>query len=358
MNQVVTDLHNKRYEWAFHAKKEFLNHFVRLDVQKIEHYHHPREISVNTVVDKESFQSLMNCLELAEKVRKQENEIHEKELEKLEQIIFEKKAQMDLELNFFHMKNHEFSSKIENYKEFSNDIKTIIQEMKRMDKDSFVKNFLKYDANHKKASILNRNAIQLQITVEKKIENQLMEIKERTNSLNLLKIVHLELPKLDPIPKIKQKIDSYWLKSRYDKAFNRLSDEATVWLEEMYQAYQNVLQAYLNEASDIYNRLAHEAEVLKRTKEETISQLQNELTEIEEKRDYLRTEYEKADEMWERDCDHARQLQGYFIKHWLLYKKELQHKFLSENPQERWIAAQYLQLLQQDGENIIESMNI
>jgi len=358
MNQLLTDLHNKRYRWAFHAKKEFLSHFVRLDVQKLEHYHPPQEISGSTNVDKESFQGLMNGLKLAEKMRRQENERHEKELEKLEQIIFEKKAQMDLKLNFFHMKNHECSSKIENYKEFSNSIKMIIEEMKRMDKDSFVKKFLKYDVNHKKASILNHNAIQLQITVEKKIENQLREIKERTNSLSLLKMVHLELPKLDPIPKIKQKIDSYWLKGRYDKAFHRLSNEATVWVEAMHQAYQNVLEVYLNEAADICHQLANEVEALERTKEETVSTLQNELNEMEGKRNCLRIEYAKVDEMWERDCEHARQLPSYFIKHWLLYKEELQHQFLSENPQERWAAAQYLQLLQQDGENIIESMNI
>ncbi|MEH7159149.1 hypothetical protein [Neobacillus drentensis] len=36
MNPTFTNFHKNRYEWAFKAKKEFINRFVRLDVEKIE----------------------------------------------------------------------------------------------------------------------------------------------------------------------------------------------------------------------------------------------------------------------------------------------------------------------------------
>ncbi|WP_338453142.1 hypothetical protein R4Z09_15480 [Niallia oryzisoli] len=358
MNKVLTDLHKKRFEWAFQAKKEFLDQFVRLDVEKIDRLHRQQEDSFCTDVKLLPFQSLTNCFKVAEGDRKQEHVESEKELKMLEHFISEKKAQMEQKLNFFHMKNREFSSKIKNYTDFLHDIESIIQEMEHTDKESIVKNYVKYDVKQKKASILNGHAEQLQISIKNKIENQLTEIRERADRLDLLQDSLLRLPKQDPIPKIQQKIDSYWFTSRYDKSFNQLLLNGTKWVEQIYQSFKVILMPLINEALMLRNQLLYEVESLNRMKEENIAKLQMDLTKIEIERDYLRKEQVKMNEMWEKDLQHANQLQGYFMKHWLLYKEELQRQFLSENPEERWAAFQYLKLLQQDGENIIESMNI
>ncbi len=53
-----------------------------------------------------------------------------------------------------------------------------------------------------------------------------------------------------------------------------------------------------------------------------------------------------------------RPLFAYLIKHWLLYKDELKQKFRYVSVEERWLVSQYLLFLQQDGEKMIESMNI
>jgi hypothetical protein len=68
--------------------------------------------------------------------------------------------------------------------------------------------------------------------------------------------------------------------------------------------------------------------------------------------------HNEVNEMWKQDSEHAKQLQSYFIKHWLLYKEELQAHFLYGNSKERFLASQYLLLLEQDGEKIINSLNI
>lgn len=358
MNKVLTELHKKRYEWAFQAKKEFLDQFVRLDVEKIDRLHRQQEDSFCTDVKLLPFQNLTNCIKVAEKDRMQEHVESEKELKRLEQFISEKKEQMEQKLNFFHMKNREFSSKIKNYTDFLHDIESIIQALEHTDKESIVKNYVKYDTKQKKASILNGHAEQLQISIKNMIENQLTEIKVKADRLDLLQDSLFRLPKLDPIPKIQQKIDSYWFNSRYDKAFNQLMLNGIKWVEQIYQSLKDILSPLLNEALVQHDQLVHEAGSLKRMKDETITELKRELNKIEIERDYLRKEQVKVNEMWEKDLQHANQLQGYFMKHWLLYKEELQRQFLSENPEERWTAFQYLKLLQQDGENIIESMNI
>ncbi|WP_394231963.1 hypothetical protein [Niallia oryzisoli] len=358
MNKVITDYHNKRYEWAFHAKKEFLDKFIQLDVKKMNLLHIAEDNSIGSDMNISPFLCLTNCLNLAEKERKQKAEETNKELERLGHIISEKKAVLDQKLNFFHMKNHEYLSKIEKYTRFSNEIEAIIQEIEHTNRELLVKNILTYDVKQKKASVLNQHALQLQHSFEKKIDNQLSAIKERAEKINLSKASHLKLPNLDPIPKIQQKIDSYWLTSRYDKAFNRMCHNAILWVEQLYHAYKEVLTPILDEVLMHRDQLLIEAEALKCKKELIISEWLTELADKEKTRDALREEHVKVNEMWAQDCEHAKQLQGYFIKHWLRYKEELQEKFLTTNPQERWAATQYLQLLQQDGENIIESMNI
>ncbi len=356
MNNVIKDLHHKRYEWALHAKKEFLDQFVRLDVEKV-HLLHPVQEKNRSSDYLWPFLSLTNCFKLVESERQQENEKNKKDLEKLEQMISEKKTLLNEKLNFFHMKNHEFSSKIEKYHELLADIEAVLQEMKNVDRE-YVKYFLNYDVKQKKASILNQQAIKLQITMEKKLENQLTGIIERADRFHLVQDSHLRLPKLEPIPKIHQKMDSYWLKSRYDRAYNHLFDNAMKWVEQMYMAYSEVLAPVLNEAFMQRNQLLNEAEALQLEKEENITNIQIDLSAMEAKREILCEKHSHVNRLWEQDYQHAKQLQRYFMKHWLLYKKKLQQQLLTDNPEECWAAFQYLQLLQQDGENIIETINI
>jgi hypothetical protein len=346
MNYTFTDFHKKRYEWAFRAKREFMNRFVRFDVQKVD-------------LDKEelSFRHLLKCSSEAEKTSKREFAECEKNIETLETLIKRKRLQIDQEGEVCNIQLEQISLEIENYQVFTSQIEKKIQDMKAMEIEPFVKKCIIYDTNHKKASILNEHASRLEATIAKSLDKQFTKIKEEAQSLKIASVHELKRPELDSIPKIQQKIDNFWLTSSYDKAFYKLCDKAVDWVVEMYNAYLYVLTSILNRATEKYEQLRKRAQDLTEMKDEKIKRLHKEMIEDEKKRDQLLAYYDEVSEMWKQDCEHAKQLQGYFMKHWFLYKDELQQRFLSSNVEERWFVSQYLQILQQDGEKIIESLN-
>ncbi|MCQ6274809.1 hypothetical protein JMM81_07475 [Bacillus sp. V3B] len=340
MNHRFIDFHKKRYEWAFNAKTEFINCFVRLDV-------HER-----------SFNHLTKLYNEAEETRKRELEEYEKNIEKLEKLIESKRLQINQELNVFNIKDKQISREIENYRGLTVYLEKIMKDTKAIEVEPIVKDMIIYNASHKKASILNGYASNLQSIVKMNLEEQLTDIKEKVHNLNITSVNDLRLPELDSIPRIYQKIDSFWLTNSYDKAFYNLCDQAIDWVVKLYKAYMKVLTLILNEVVEQSEQLLKKAEDLKRIKDEKVEKLHKEIIVDKKKRDLLHTRYNEVHEMWKQDCEHAKQLQGYFIKHWLQYKEELQHYFLSGNAEERWFVSQYLQLLQQDGEKIIQSLNI
>jgi hypothetical protein len=359
MNHTFIDFHKNRYEWAFHAEREFINRFVRLDVQKAERSLTKEFTLLGTSdVNELSFNHLTKLYSEAKEESKLEFEEHKKNIEKLEQLIERKRLQIIQELNALDRKEKQISSEIENYKAFSMELEKIMNDIKAIEIESFVKSIIIYDTSHKKASVLNGYASNLKLTVETDLEKQLMKIEEEVHNLNITSGRDLRLPKLASIPKIYQKIDAFWLTSSYDKAFYHLCDKAIDWVVAMYNAYLDVLTPILNGVEEQREQLVKKAQALKWMKDEKVIKQQKEIAQDEKRRDQLMAQHDEVYKMWQQDCEHAKQLQGYFIKHWLLYKEELQQHFLSSSVKERWFISQYLQLLQQDGEKIIESLNI
>lgn len=359
MNHTFTDFHKNRYEWAFHAEREFMNRFVRLDVQKIEStLTKVLTFSGNSDVNELSFIRLTKLYSEAEEASKLELEEYETNMEKLEQFIERKILQINQELEVFNIEDKKILSEIENHKEFSMHVESIMKDINAIKIEPFVKTTIIYDTSHKKASLLNGYASKLQLTVETNLEKQFRKIKEEAHNLHITLSHDLRLPELESIPRIHQKIDSFWLTSSYDKAFYHLCDNAMDWIREMYKGYMEVLTSILNEVAEQCEQLVKKAQALKSMKEEKVNKLHKEIVEAGKKRDLLMAHHNEVHEMWKQDCEHAKHLQGYFIKHWLLYKEELQQQFLASNAEERWFVSQYLQLLQQDGEKIIESLNV
>src|SRR4051794_10030836 len=208
MNHTFIDFHKNRYEWAFHAGREFINRFARLDVQKAERSL-IKELTLlgNSDVNELSFKHLTKLYSEAKEESKLEFEEHKKNIEKLEQLIERKRLQIIQELNALNREEKQISSEIEHYKAFSMELEKVMNAIKASEIESFVKNIIIYDTSHKKASVLNGYASNLKLTVETDLEKQLTKIKEEVYNLNM-KLGHdLKLPKLDSIPKIHQKID-------------------------------------------------------------------------------------------------------------------------------------------------------
>jgi len=355
MNHTFTDLHKNRYEWAFSAKREFINRFVRLDVQEI--LYKLQEDLEMLDGNELSFNRLSKMYSEAEEASKLELKEHEKSIEKFNQFIERQRLQINQELKEFNLKQKQISSEIENYKEFSMHLDKIMKEIKSIEIEPFVKEIITYDSSQKKASVLNGYASNLQFTVETNLEKQLTDIKAVANSLKITEGHDLRLPELQSIPRIYQKIDAFWLTTSYDKVFYNLLDKSIDWVVEMYKVYLDILTSIRNEIKKKPEQLLNQAKALRQMNDEKLKRLHKEIAKDEEIRDQLIEKHGEVYEKWKEDCEHAKHLQDYFIKHWLLYKEELQRHFLSGNVEERWFVTQYLQLLQQDGEKIIESLN-
>jgi hypothetical protein len=356
MNQTFTDYYKNRYEWAFSAQREFINSFVALHIQETDPYF-PKEI-LNSDRNALSFSHLTELYKVAKQNRKKELEIYEKEIERLEQLIKGQSVQIDLELKEASFQEKQFSSEIRTYKEFLRHVGNLIKEIKVIETEPFVNKLIPFHTSKRKASILNDHALKLQHIVKTRMKKELMEIKEKAKPLPMIDINNLQLPDLDYIPKIQQKIDSFWLNSSYEKSLYTLRGHASDWVVKMFEAYMNLLTTIINKTTEQFHLLLEEKESLKRLKEETIHRLQKALELDIEKRDLLKVQQNNWNALWEQDCEHAKQLPGYFIKHWLLYKEALEQQFLLVPVKERWLVSHYLLLLKLDGERIIDSMKI
>ena len=184
MNHTFVDFHKNRYEWAFHAEREFLNLFVRLDVQKVE-----RTLTKvlphlgNSKVNELSFDRLTKLYSEVEKESKLEFEEHEKKIEKLKRLIERKRLQIDQEWKAFNIENKQISSRVEDYQAFSTDLESIMNDMKTIEIEPFVKNHMIYDTSRKKASILNGYASNISMYRRNKFGETADESKKRKRTI-------------------------------------------------------------------------------------------------------------------------------------------------------------------------------
>lgn len=354
---MLTDYHKNRYKWAFNAQREFIKSFVVLNIQENED---PLVSEDKMSLDQNghSFCHLTELYKVAEKTRKQVFEEYDKEILKLGDLTKKINIQIEIELKETTSKENQLFSQIKNYKEFLTHVEKIIKDLNTIEIERFVNEIIPIQSKHKKASFINGCALNLEQLVKKRIKKQILDLKENAQPLPILSIRHLQLPELDSIPEIQQKMDSFWFNSKYQKSLQITRYHANVWVKKMYKAYINLLTLIYNEGTQHIQRLLNKHDALLQMKNEALQRLQNTRFHDQEKRDLLIKQQKELNTLWKQDCEHAKRLPAYFIKHWLLYKEELEQKFLHVSVEERWFVSQYLLLLQQDGEKIIEPMNI
>jgi hypothetical protein len=354
---MLTDYHKNRYKWAFDAQREFIDSFVVLNIQE----------NADSLLSEDwmsldqngpSFHHLTALYKETEKTRKQVFEEYDKEIERFGDFIKENNIQIEIELKETTSKENQLLIDIKNYKEFLTHVENMIKDIKAIVIIRFVNEIIPIQSKHKKASFINGCALKLEQLVKTKIKKQISDLKEISHPLPILSIRDLQLPELDSIPEIQQKMDSFWFNNKYQKSLQMTRDHATVWVEKMYSTFINLLSFIHNEGTQHIQQLLIEKEALQQTKNATLLRLQNIQANDQEKRDLLIKQQKELNTLWKQDCEHAKRLPAYFIKHWLLYKEELEQKFLHVSVEERWFVSQYLLLLQQDGEKIIEPMNI
>jgi GTPase SAR1 family protein len=311
----------------------------------------------NLDVNELSFSRLTKLYKEAVEESKQELEENEKSLEKYKQVIKRQDFIIKQESKEAELKYKNMSSEIDINHMFSNHIGTLFKDVEPDQIKQFVKSHIEYNSGNKKASALNGYASKLQLSIETDLESKLREVKENAHNLKKSSGQHLELPDIYSIPKIHQKIDAFWFTSTYEKALYKIRDQACDWVVEMYESYNQLLTTIRNEVTEQLEQLFKKTEAFQRANDEKMQRLHKELAVYKEQQEQLEALNKEVYEMWNQDREHAAQLQGYFIKHWLLYKEELQQHFLYGDTKERWLATQYLHLLQQDGEKIIESLN-
>ncbi|MFK9093082.1 hypothetical protein [Bacillus salipaludis] len=306
-------------------------------------------------VNELSFNRLTKLYKEAEEASKLELEQYEEKMKKQDELIKRQQFLLEHELEEAEMQYNQICSEIDVYEGFLKKV-----EFKNLDPDhiwDLVNGIIEYTPNNRKASVINDDALRLQEIVASELEIKFRRIKQEAGILKLGISNLLELPYLPPIPRVEQKIDAFWLKNTYEKAITRIRGIAYDWVTEMYQNYNLLLTPILKAANEQKEQFFHEAEGLKFVNTETRGRLEEELASYQKEKADLDFHYQKVYQLWNQDREHASQLQGYFIKYWMEYKEELQQHFHYGNAEERWLAAQYLQLLGQDGEKIIESLN-
>lgn len=362
MNPTFIDFHKKRFEWVLKAIKDFSVHFdewkskapyttgmtnsVEGLVQMLQtHLEPPHDASFN---------GLKKFFQKAEKERQSELESYEKQLESYQMLITKQASILDHEKEQAHLQEERLLNDFNRFDQFQQQI-----ELKNTDSVhiwELVDDIIEYTPYNKKASVINYDVSRLQIWAERDLGNSLLSIKQKASDINIELGQPLELPVLPPIPEIEQKIDAFWFKTTYEKALSSMREQAHEWLTEMYQNYNHLLTLLLAELTRKKEQVILEVEAVKFECRTKISAHESQLVTYQKEEAELKACYLKACQLWEQLSDHASQLQGYLIKYWLEYKEELQQPLLYGQSEDRWLSAHYLQLLRQDGENMIESL--
>ncbi|WP_042454314.1 hypothetical protein [Neobacillus dielmonensis] len=350
MNPTLINFHQNRYEWAFKAKQEFINGFIGLD----EWLRNKRKLGEFSTVSELTFSQLAKVFKESEEVTRLKLEQHQEKLKKYGELIERQKILL----------NHVIKEE-ERYDEICSELKQydlFLNKMALKDTSSnyifeLVNHVIVYMPNNRKASFINQNIEDLEQQLKEDIEPKLREIIQEADGLNIGTTALFQLPYYSPIPRIEQKIDTFWLKSSYEKAVNQTREFAYDWVTKMYHSYNEVLLFIQNEAIERREQLSKEKNAIHFATTEKRKKLEQELAEMEQLRAQHDVHSLEVYEQWNISKKHVSQLQGYFIKHWMEYMEELKQLLLKGNTQERWLASQYLGLLRQDGEKMIKSLN-
>lgn len=311
----------------------------------------------NLDVNELSFSRLTKLYKEAEEASNLEVVENEEIIQKYDELINNQQLLIINEKKEIEREYKRLITEVELYENFSRQLRKTLKKVDTDKIEEFIREIIEYNSSNKKASVINGNASTLELRVQIDLENWLRKVKEEAQNLIISSAKNLNLPNLYTIPKIDQLIDAFWIKSTYEKALYQTRSSAYHWVKEAYESFNSLLAPVIKETSEEMKRLKKNAETYKQLKNIKIKNLQVELDQNQKKKVELVRQSREIYEMWKQDCSHATQLQGYFIKHWLQYKEELQQYFLYGNPDERWLASQYLQLLLQDGKKIIDSLN-
>ncbi|WP_251552090.1 hypothetical protein [Neobacillus muris] len=332
------NFHKNRYEWVFQAKQEFIDRFGCPGADQLD-------------VNEQSFSRLMKFYKDAEAASRLALEQHEEKTKEYEELIERNKALLDQEISEAEQQYQEICSKINVH-----DLLLSKIELKSTEPGyihEIVHEVIPYTPNHRKASVINRAIENLEQRIAEELEPKLREILQEADRIKIGSENLSHLPYITPIPRLEQKIDSFWLKSNYEKAASHTRELAHEWVTAMYHTYNEVLAPIENEARERKEELSKEANALKSATLEKRKKLKEDLAVYEQRKAELEESYQKVYDSWKQYREHASQLVGHFIKHWMDYKNELEQFLHNGSTEERWLASKYLELLLQDGEKII-----
>ena len=285
MFHMLTKYHKNRYKWAFDAQREFIDSFVVLNIQEYDSSFSEEIIGLDQKAP--SFCHLTKLYNIAKKTRKELFEEYDKEIERFGDLIKENNIQIEIELKETTSKENQLLIDIKNGKEFLTLVENMIEDIKSIEIIRFVNEMIPFQSNHKKASFINGCALKLENLVKIRIQKQISELREYAHPLHLLSIRHLQLPELDSIPEIQQKMDSFWFKGKYQKSLQITRDHANVWVENMYKDYINLLTLIHNEGTQHIQQLLNEKDALKQMTDATLQMLQNTRSNNQEKEIFL-----------------------------------------------------------------------
>ena len=358
MNSTLLNLHRKRFEWAFKAKEDFLHQFDPYKNEELTNSIEDLLQILQTELEQPNepySDRLKDFFQEAEEEIRDKRKSYAKQLEPYELLITKQKAIIERQLEQAQLEAEEFTNEIDDYHRFLKQIElknTESEQIKRLVDDT-----IEYTPNERKASIINDDVSRLQIAVERDLGTSILILKQEASFFKIEVANPIELPYVPPIPPIEQKIDSFWFKGTYEKALSNMRSQAYNWVMVMYQNYNDLLTAISNEVTAYKERTEKEAESSKLEHRQKINTLENQLATFEQEEAQLKARYQRTCQWQKQFHEHASQLQGFLIKHWLAFKENLQQQVLYGDAESRYLAAQYLQLLRRDGEKIIDSLN-
>jgi hypothetical protein len=312
----------------------------------------------NLNVNKLSFSRLTRLYKEAEEASQNELDELEKQIKRLDDVIVTQE-----ELNKVQIKNENKSfyraeSEEESVRMFLKGLEKHAEKIDLDNANEIIANKLSYNMQSKRASTLNKCAAELQYEVDLKLEKLLKEIKKEGEELELFSCSYLELPYSVPISQVDQLTDLFlWFPGNFDRALSHLRVELEIWLRARFVWFNSIICSIRDEATELLNKRSKKLGILNDVIQTNILKLKNDLQSHIDQREQLKVSYQEIYALWEQDRQHANNLQQYFVKYWLLYKEELNNHFLYGSSSERWFASQYLNLLRQDGQLIIESLN-
>lgn len=222
--------------------------------------------------------------------------------------------------------------------------------------EDLVKEKIPVDYTNKYASQINDASARFQLAMEEEIRKKIKGLTEQMLALDVIP-KQFELGDIPPIYSINRKIDKIWFDGQYSKEMYLVHATCKHWLVQVHVRYKRTLSERLLQITEALQEVKNEVERIRAEHELEMRKIDRNLKQAMVHLKQVNKEHASLEKTWQADCLHARQLQQYFIKHWLLYKEELEEKCYSEEPAEKWGAFQYLQILLKDGKTIIQSLD-